>query len=336
MAEACRILGHLLAPVAPSGARRIHEQLGAPAAVRRARRRWPRPRRARRLGRRPAELADRAAGADLPAHRGGGPGLSRRRAPERLPGLVDSHCHLQHERFDADRDAVLARAAEAGIERICVPGWDLASSEAALELAERHPGVVHAAVGVHPHDAAELDEAGWARSRRWSPTRAARRWGRSASTTSATCRRRTSSATRSRASSRSPRRTTCRCSSTTGTRTRTSTADAARVGRPRRAARLLRRRGHGRGAGRRGFVVSFALPVAFRSAAGPRAAAAALPPAPSSSRPMRPTSARTRCARTSRPPRCGSWPSWAAARGRRRSAGGARRGAYERVSACGE
>lgn len=83
--------------------------------------------------------------------------------PERLPGLVDSHAHLQHERFDADRDAVIARAVEAGIERICVPGWDLASSEAALELASRHPGIVDAAVGIHPHHAAEMDEPAWAR-----------------------------------------------------------------------------------------------------------------------------------------------------------------------------
>lgn len=83
--------------------------------------------------------------------------------PQRLPGLVDSHAHLQHARFDADRDAVLARAVEAGIERICVPGWDLASSVAALELASRHPGVIDAAVGIHPHHAAEMDEPAWAR-----------------------------------------------------------------------------------------------------------------------------------------------------------------------------
>jgi TatD DNase family protein len=80
-----------------------------------------------------------------------------------MPGLVDSHAHLQHPRFDADRDAVIARAAEAGVERILVPGWDLSSSEAALELAARHPPLVEAAVGVHPHDASLLDEAGWAR-----------------------------------------------------------------------------------------------------------------------------------------------------------------------------
>ena len=77
--------------------------------------------------------------------------------------MVDSHAHLQHSRFDGDRDDVIRRAIEAGIERICVPGWDLASSEAALELASRHPGVIDAAVGVHPHHAADMDEAAWVR-----------------------------------------------------------------------------------------------------------------------------------------------------------------------------
>ena len=58
---------------------------------------------------------------------------------------------------------MIARSLEAGIERILVPGWDVASSEAALELAARHAPAVQAAVGVHPHDAAAMDEAAWAR-----------------------------------------------------------------------------------------------------------------------------------------------------------------------------
>lgn len=99
----------------------------------------------------------------LPARGVGARRLSRRRAPERLPGLVDSHAHLQHARFDPNRDAVIERARAAGIERILVPGWDLASSEAALDLASRHADILHAAVGVHPHDASSLDESAWAR-----------------------------------------------------------------------------------------------------------------------------------------------------------------------------
>lgn len=51
----------------------------------------------------------------------------------------------------------------AGIELIVVPGWDVASSESALELAAAHPERIRAAVGVHPHHAADMDEAAWSR-----------------------------------------------------------------------------------------------------------------------------------------------------------------------------
>lgn len=50
---------------------------------------------------------------------------------------------------------------EAGIERLMVPGWDLPSSRAALDLAERHAPLVKAAVGVHPHYAAATGESEW-------------------------------------------------------------------------------------------------------------------------------------------------------------------------------
>ena len=42
-----------------------------------------------------------------------------------------------------------------------MPGWDLPSSRAALELAEQHGPLIVAAVGIHPHDAGTMDEAGW-------------------------------------------------------------------------------------------------------------------------------------------------------------------------------
>ena len=74
--------------------------------------------------------------------------------------LVDSHCHLNAERFAGDEAAVLERAQAAGVERILVPGWNLASSTRALELVERFPWL-DASVGVHPHDAAKVDETGW-------------------------------------------------------------------------------------------------------------------------------------------------------------------------------
>ena len=74
--------------------------------------------------------------------------------------LVDSHCHLNAERFAGDAAAVLERARAAGLERILVPGWNVASSRRALELVDAFESL-DASVGVHPHDAAKVDEAGW-------------------------------------------------------------------------------------------------------------------------------------------------------------------------------
>ena len=74
--------------------------------------------------------------------------------------LVDSHCHLQADRFDSDVDLVVGGARLAGVERILVPGWDPASCRAALALVERFPWL-DASVGVHPHDAASVDADAW-------------------------------------------------------------------------------------------------------------------------------------------------------------------------------
>jgi TatD DNase family protein len=74
--------------------------------------------------------------------------------------LVDSHCHINADRFDADVPDVLERARAAGLERILVPGWNVRSVERALELAAEHRWL-DASVGVHPHDAAKVGDAGW-------------------------------------------------------------------------------------------------------------------------------------------------------------------------------
>jgi TatD DNase family protein len=81
--------------------------------------------------------------------------------------LVDSHGHLNADRFERDADLVAGAALLAGVERILVPGWNVASSERALVLVDRLPWL-DAAVGVHPHDAAKVDDAGWARIVDWA------------------------------------------------------------------------------------------------------------------------------------------------------------------------
>lgn len=72
--------------------------------------------------------------------------------------LIDTHCHLDWKAFDDDRDAVINRAAEAGVRRMITIGVDAASSRRAIEIADRHEAV-YAAVGVHPNDCADFDAA---------------------------------------------------------------------------------------------------------------------------------------------------------------------------------
>jgi TatD DNase family protein len=81
--------------------------------------------------------------------------------------LIDSHCHVNADRFERDVDQVLGAARLAGVERILVPGWNVASCARALDLVHRFPWL-DAAVGVHPHDAAKVDDIGWARIVEWT------------------------------------------------------------------------------------------------------------------------------------------------------------------------
>jgi TatD DNase family protein len=72
--------------------------------------------------------------------------------------LVDTHCHLDFERFDADRDDVVRRALAAGVERIIVPALDPTNWRAVLDLSERYEAVF-AAIGVHPNSSRDWDDA---------------------------------------------------------------------------------------------------------------------------------------------------------------------------------
>ena len=71
--------------------------------------------------------------------------------------LTDTHCHLDFNIFDLDRDDVIERAVDAGVARILIPGIDLASSRSAIQLAETHE-LIYAAVGIHPNEAERWDK----------------------------------------------------------------------------------------------------------------------------------------------------------------------------------
>ena len=69
--------------------------------------------------------------------------------------FIDSHAHIQISQFDSDRDAVLTRAKNVGVTNILVIGFDLDSSQKAVDLAENHDNL-YATVGMHPHSAKNL------------------------------------------------------------------------------------------------------------------------------------------------------------------------------------
>lgn len=64
---------------------------------------------------------------------------------------TDTHCHLDFQRFDQDREAVISRAWKAGLVWILIPGIDLPTNQAAIELANKYPQKISAAVGIHPN-----------------------------------------------------------------------------------------------------------------------------------------------------------------------------------------
>jgi len=68
--------------------------------------------------------------------------------------FIDSHAHLEMEQFDADREQMLARAREAGIEKIVAigSGTGPGSLDCGIQLAEQHE-YIYATIGIHPHEA---------------------------------------------------------------------------------------------------------------------------------------------------------------------------------------
>lgn len=74
--------------------------------------------------------------------------------------LIDSHCHIDGEKFDEDRGEVIQRALDAGVAAMLNVGTGSPkdnSFEKTFELAEKYPNI-YGAVGIHPHDASEYDE----------------------------------------------------------------------------------------------------------------------------------------------------------------------------------
>ncbi len=74
--------------------------------------------------------------------------------------MIDTHCHLDDQQFDADRGEVIGRAAQAGVEQMIALGTTAVSSRATVLLAETYPSL-YAAVGIHPNSCAEAGKGDW-------------------------------------------------------------------------------------------------------------------------------------------------------------------------------
>lgn len=81
--------------------------------------------------------------------------------------LIDTHCHLEMAEFNPDRDEVIRRAKDAGIETIITIGSDLKGCKGAIELSAKYD-IVYAAIGIHPHDAKDFTDEISEKIREWA------------------------------------------------------------------------------------------------------------------------------------------------------------------------
>ena len=67
-------------------------------------------------------------------------------------GMIDTHCHIDEETFEPDREEVIARQQQSGVQAMIVPGVNVASINSVMELCHAHPGYCYPALGLHPED----------------------------------------------------------------------------------------------------------------------------------------------------------------------------------------
>ena len=66
--------------------------------------------------------------------------------------MIDTHCHIDEEAFESDREEVIARQQQSGVQAMIVPGVNVASINSVMELCHAHPGYCYPALGLHPED----------------------------------------------------------------------------------------------------------------------------------------------------------------------------------------
>lgn len=80
--------------------------------------------------------------------------------------LFDTHCHVNDEAYEQDREAMLQRAFAAGVQYMMCPGTDVRTSAEAVAMSRAYDQI-YAAVGIHPEDAASSTPEGMAQIRKW-------------------------------------------------------------------------------------------------------------------------------------------------------------------------
>lgn len=66
--------------------------------------------------------------------------------------MIDTHCHIDEEAFEPDREEVIARQQQSGVQAMIVPGVNVASINSVMEVCHVHPGYCYPALGLHPED----------------------------------------------------------------------------------------------------------------------------------------------------------------------------------------
>lgn len=81
--------------------------------------------------------------------------------------LIDTHCHLEMDEFNQDREEVIKRAEDVGIEATITIGSDLEGNIGGLRLSEKYD-FIYSAVGIHPHDAKDFSEDIYHKLKEWA------------------------------------------------------------------------------------------------------------------------------------------------------------------------
>lgn len=83
--------------------------------------------------------------------------------------MIDTHCHLEMDAFNKDRDDVIKRAKDSNIEAIITIGSDFRGCKRAVELSKKYD-IVYASVGIHPHDAKDFTDEIFNQIKEWTHT----------------------------------------------------------------------------------------------------------------------------------------------------------------------